>query len=45
MAYMLPTPSRSVSSRPLLLFLEDLLLRKAVQTPMLTEKHSESLHP
>ena len=37
------TPSKSVSSRPLLQFLEALLLRKATQTPMLTRKHSESL--
>ena len=36
------TPSRSVSSRPSRQFLEALLLRKAGQTPMLTQKHSES---
>ena len=35
---MFATPSRRYSSRPLLQFLEALLLRKAAQTPMLTGK-------
>ena len=36
------TPSRSVSSRPRLQFLEALLLGNAAQTPTLLEKLSES---
>ena len=35
--------SRSISSRPSLLFLEALVLRMAAQTPVLTGRHSESL--
>ena len=38
MANSFATLSRSGSSRPLLLFMEALLLRKAAQTPMHTEK-------
>ena len=44
MANLFTTLSRSTTSRPLLQFLEALLLRKAAQTPMLTGKHSESFH-
>ena len=43
MAGVFTTLSRSVSFRPLLLFLEALVLRKTAQTPMLTAKHSEYL--
>ena len=37
------TPSRSISSRPFLPFLDICLLRKVALTPLLTGKHSESL--
>ena len=43
MAGMFTTQSRSVCFRPLLLFLEALVLRKTAQTPMLTAILSESL--
>ena len=43
MADLYATPSRSISSKPLLQFLEALLLWKAAQTPLLIGKHSETL--
>ena len=42
--YLFRNSVKKRTSRPLLAFMEALLLRKAAQKPMLTRKHSESLH-